>query len=50
MHCNEPHDKCRDMCEVMFKHISNNVKNGEQVSTEMPFVGRFLVRGHTAAF
>jgi hypothetical protein len=43
-------DVARERCELMYKNLSDRVRRGEQVSCEMPFVGRFLVRNRVVAF
>lgn len=48
--CGESKDACRLRCEQIFKYLSDKVRKGEQVSCEMPLVGRFLVRTRIAAF
>ena len=49
--CGESKDVCKETCERVFKWFSDRVRKGEQVSgTELPLVGRFLVRSRVAAF
>jgi hypothetical protein len=49
--CSQSKDKCRETCERVFKWFSDRVRKGEQVNgTELPLVGRFLVRSRVAAF
>ena len=49
MLCGLSKDVCRDRCEQAFKSLSDRVRRGEQISTEIPLVGRFLVRMRVAA-
>ena len=47
--CGQNKDVARKGCEQMFRSLSDKVRNGENVSIELPLVGRFLTRGNVAA-
>jgi len=49
MFCQQSKDDCRKGCEQMFRNLSDKARRGENVSIEIPLVGRFLVRKSVAA-
>jgi hypothetical protein len=49
MFCGFEKDECRIACEQVFRKLSDKVRNGDNVSHEIPLVGRFIVRNNVAA-
>ena len=47
--CNESKEFCRESCDLVIKYLSGRAKKGEQLSVEIPMVGRFIVRQKVAA-
>ena len=47
--CGQSKDECRKGCEQMFRNLSDKVRQGQNVSIEIPLVGRFLTRSNIAA-
>ncbi len=45
------HEKetCKEQCEVVFKSLSDRVRKAEQLTVELPMIGRFIVRTRVAA-
>jgi hypothetical protein len=42
-------EACKDSCDQIFKYLSAKARKGEQLSVEIPMIGRFLIRLKVAA-
>ena len=49
MFCGQSKENCRKACENMFRNLSDRVRRGENITIEMPLIGRFLTRQGIAA-
>lgn len=47
--CSLPKETCRNQCELIFRSLSDKVRRGENVTHEIPLVGRLIVRSGIAA-
>ena len=47
--CGFDKDECRVTCEQIMRKLSDKVRHGENISYEIPLVGRFIVRNNIAA-
>ena len=47
--CGHEKEACKEQCEIIFKSLSDRVRKAEQLTVDLPMVGRFLVRTRVAA-
>ena len=47
--CGHNKEDCRKACENMFRSLSDRVRRGENITIELPMVGRFMTRAGVAA-
>lgn len=47
--CNLDKETCKEACEQVFRSMQDQARAGQQISHEIPLVGRFLIRSRIAA-